>query len=692
MFNNDQKSSRDEKIISSHPFFSKLDKSDLTELLKFAFKKKLSKNQVIVSQGEAIDSVYLIIEGDVEVATQIINPSGGFDFIPKLILGPGDAIGLSDTDFFSKNGVRTATLTTLSEVILIGWPIETLIEFLRSLPYIDNLIIQSASQILRVNFIKKLSFFTNLSTEQTIELAQVIEEKEIKAGTILFHQDEMSDECYLIQSGKVEISIRDKSGSIYKTINLETPMLFGEMAFLSNSPRSATATMIETGNLLILKKALFQNILQSHASVAESIVTLAMERSHPVHAKDVLEYPHVNSDDQDIVILKNAKLKRYYQLSPLGLCIWNQINGNQTIEEIITKVLDQYGPPAVDEAYRIIFDLSDSGFVDFPSFMQRFLSQSTGLQLSTESSILNRIKIAIKKISRIKLIFTDIDKAITTIFNPIISFFYTSIGKWIVLSIILLGLMILPLAISQMANIMGKVNNLLLLVLAIFISNYLLVVIHELGHAFTVKSYGREVHKAGIIFYWLGLFAFVDTSDMWLSARKARVKVALAGPVTDLLLAGISSLCAFMISNPELKCYFLGLSLLLYYGVATNINPIDENDGYHALSNIFKIQNLRKSSLNFLGSLKLDNLFDNEFIKLHRAEFIFWTICFLSIIFKIVLVFIAQYLLRKILPLSIFGIHLENLNWIIPLCMLVYFIFKIAYLLKEKNQGIQDNA
>src|SRR5205085_7973545 len=61
---------------------------------------------------------------------------------------------------------------------------------------------------------------------------------------------------------------------------------------------------------------------------------------------------------------------------------------------------------------------------------------------------------------------------------------------------------------------------------------FLSIVLHELGHAFTVKAFGHEVIGAGLGWYWFGPIAYVDTSDMWLAARWPRVAVTLGGLYT----------------------------------------------------------------------------------------------------------------------------------------------------------------
>ena len=79
--------------------------------------------------------------------------------------------------------------------------------------------------------------------------------------------------------------------------------------------------------------------------------------------------------------------------------------------------------------------------------------------------------------------------------------------------------------------------------LLFLIPAYLLsILIHEAGHAFTVKACGRKVPRVGIGWYWFGPVAYVDTSDMWLAEKWPRVAVSLAGPYSNIILAGAAAL------------------------------------------------------------------------------------------------------------------------------------------------------
>jgi putative peptide zinc metalloprotease protein len=48
------------------------------------------------------------------------------------------------------------------------------------------------------------------------------------------------------------------------------------------------------------------------------------------------------------------------------------------------------------------------------------------------------------------------------------------------------------------------------------------VMIHELGHALTVKHYGREINAGGLMLYFGLPAAYVDTTDIWRPPRASQ--------------------------------------------------------------------------------------------------------------------------------------------------------------------------
>lgn len=127
--------------------------------------------------------------------------------------------------------------------------------------------------------------------------------------------------------------------------------------------------------------------------------------------------------------------------------------------------------------------------------------------------------------------------------------------------------------------------------------------LHELAHAVTCKRFGREVHRAGIGWYLFLPVTFVDTSDIWLAPRRARVAASLAGPYTNFLLSGIASLLLLSAADAGVRAALFHFGVFGYVLGLANLNPLIELDGYYVLMDLLGIPNLRAKALAFLGAL-----------------------------------------------------------------------------------------
>ena len=62
-------------------------------------------------------------------------------------------------------------------------------------------------------------------------------------------------------------------------------------------------------------------------------------------------------------------------------------------------------------------------------------------------------------------------------------------------------------------------------VVGLVAANLASIFVHEIAHALTVKHYGREVRRGGfLVFFGMPAF-FVDTTDIWLENKRARLAV-----------------------------------------------------------------------------------------------------------------------------------------------------------------------
>lgn len=129
-----------------------------------------------------------------------------------------------------------------------------------------------------------------------------------------------------------------------------------------------------------------------------------------------------------------------------------------------------------------------------------------------------------------------------------------------------------------------------------------LVFLHEMGHALTVKWAGREVDRAGVsLALLLPVAFFVDTNDMWLSPGKGRkMAVSWAGPFVHLLGAAACGAALPFLSPSGLAASVLYktavVALLLVF---LNLNPLLTTDGYFLLADALGVPNLARRARDF---------------------------------------------------------------------------------------------
>ncbi len=654
------------KLIAGYPLFRNLTSPEIDDLVLISFEKTYSPQEAIVSQGDIVDSVYLIAAGEIEVTSRQADSDA---MVPILVLKTGDAIGLDPQGFFSQTGERKATLQAISDVILIGWKLDIFHKFLQTHPQFQSALLQISELMLRMSFIKQVDPFANLPVEKISWLANQIEEVTFPVGTVLFRQGEIGDRCYLACSGKVEILIVNQHGQEERFAIIEPPSLFGEIALLANTQRNATARMLEDGKLLILKKDHLQELMK-YQSTSESIMSLIVDRCRPVRKPNIEIYQIQTQDNQTSTILKDKENGRYFKLSKEGLLLWQQLDGTKTLQNIVVELLKISRNFTLNGIATTLFNLADAGFVLLPE-----VESPQKPEIRQHLTIFQKLKTDFQKLTHLSFVFKNVNDKFTSVYQIMEPLFFST-GQIAISLLVFSGLICFGLYFSKAIVAIQATHHLLIILIALFAANLLSVVFHELGHGLAAKFYKRDVSMAGlkVIWFGLGLVVFVDTSDMWLSHRRSRIIVSLAGPYVDMLSAGISSLLALLIPQQEISLFFWLLALTLYYGVYKNLNPLTENDGYSVLKEALNNSYLNRSAYSWLVQLKLKDLKDPKVWKENCPLIIYWSTCLLFLAIGLTIAFAFAYFLQLILPPTVFDIPTFHLMWFLPFLVILGFV------------------
>jgi CRP-like cAMP-binding protein len=133
--------------IQRQPVFKGLNEEELEVLASLLVEKHFTPGQTIVTEGDPVDSVYLIISGTADVRhIRIIDSKPQIEHLATL--GANTAIGLSETGFYSLSGIRTATVVANDEMVTLRLSMAAFHGFTLSNSHVSRVMRQQADSML----------------------------------------------------------------------------------------------------------------------------------------------------------------------------------------------------------------------------------------------------------------------------------------------------------------------------------------------------------------------------------------------------------------------------------------------------------------------------------------------------------------------------------------------------------------
>jgi len=127
--------------------------------------------------------------------------------------------------------------------------------------------------------------FKNVEPEDLFALADVMEHQHYEPEIVLFNAGDEGDAMYIIQAGLVRVYTCDTQGDELTLMHYGTSQIFGEFSLLDNEPRSASVSVVEPTDVLILHRENFLDFLLQRPQVA-----LAMMRNLSQRARYTTRY------------------------------------------------------------------------------------------------------------------------------------------------------------------------------------------------------------------------------------------------------------------------------------------------------------------------------------------------------------------------------------------------------------------
>jgi CRP/FNR family transcriptional regulator, cyclic AMP receptor protein len=126
--------------------------------------------------------------------------------------------------------------------------------------------------------LRSVPLFASLDDEAAGDLRSLLSDKTVPQNTRLFRQGDKGDAMYLIESGRVRISIRDEEDHELTLAELAQGDFFGEMAIIDGRQRSADAQVIEDARLAILSREAFLSFVRNNPDVALKMLSALTDR------------------------------------------------------------------------------------------------------------------------------------------------------------------------------------------------------------------------------------------------------------------------------------------------------------------------------------------------------------------------------------------------------------------------------
>ena len=126
--------------------------------------------------------------------------------------------------------------------------------------------------------LRSVPLFASLYDDAARDLRSLLSDKTVPQNTRLFRQGDKGDAMYLIESGRVRISIRDEEDAEVILAELAQGDFFGEMSIIDGRQRSADAKVIEDARFAILSRESFLSFVRTNPDVALEMLSALTDR------------------------------------------------------------------------------------------------------------------------------------------------------------------------------------------------------------------------------------------------------------------------------------------------------------------------------------------------------------------------------------------------------------------------------
>lgn len=238
------------------PVFSKLNTLLLRETMLDSTVHAVEAGGTIFKRNDYSDTFFTIFIGQVGIQISADDPSM--------------VVKLREGEFFGEMGLisgrrRTATVVAVTDCVVFETPRRTMLKLIQSVESVKRTL--DKTSILRQI---QTHLTPGVPAEDLEELVDTAEIENFKAGEVLFAQGDVGNHMHLIRSGSCTVSMQIGGRDVVLSY-VPSGNYIGEMALLSDMPRSATVKAAHNTETICLSGEAFKQVMDKNDNIRQSV-------------------------------------------------------------------------------------------------------------------------------------------------------------------------------------------------------------------------------------------------------------------------------------------------------------------------------------------------------------------------------------------------------------------------------------
>lgn len=253
------------------PLFSDLKKEELFDVVRKVHFKEYDGGSLVFSEEESGDSIFIIVNGEVEVTGE--RADGGR--VEIAVLKEGAFFG--EFGFFS-GAKRQTTVKTKTPVELLELRKSDMNEIIEKYPRVSRVLFEFYKERVVDRLMALSDIFAPMEYKDRIEVLKHVKSEKYSRGSDIMKEGEVGDTMYLIKSGTVEVWVKGEGGERNSVTELHRGDFVGEIALATSKPRVATVTAKEDVEVVVYSRPMIKHILAKYPEIKDILTGVIKKR------------------------------------------------------------------------------------------------------------------------------------------------------------------------------------------------------------------------------------------------------------------------------------------------------------------------------------------------------------------------------------------------------------------------------